>query len=460
MNIEYNELFKDITIQLKGIDYDNQVIKLKPEYKKSKSISKEYYKSIRTIYSTYQSFYNPAKYVHSVSTYFGRSFFIPSYEFIDDTLNFQPTMSPLDTLNLIQYAKMLELYPFLQKHNKLLYHNKNTNTETLPQIFYLYQFFNKKAKCIKLKKINNDKYDFIILFNYDNHPNKNKEILNTANMINNLKIILTNLEKDGSAMIYIPSIFEKASRDLLFLLRLHFENVYVFHPHFYLHSWANFIICEKFKSNKITSDLSKELQLIINKKMPKINKLNLDLNNDMIDTDILSMNKNLLEHIDIFIKKPNFDKHRYLKFLLDFYMDYSKYFQINNFYLLKALNHDIKNIDIKNIKRILLVCINDYEIIDLLSLYHIDLYKCRKIKNMDYDNKINVIYDIKQTYNLIIIDHSKLKLNDVFEIYSKLNKNGYMIFYKSKMKNVKCFLDDVKYKLIEHNGNIVVQNSE
>ena len=115
---------------------------------------------------------------------------------------------------------------------------------------------------------------------------------------------------------------------------------------------------------------------------------------------------------------------------------------------------------IKNIKRILLVCINDYEIIDLLSLYHIDLYKCRKIKNMDYDNKINVIYDIKQTYNLIIIDHSKLKLNDVFEIYSKLNKNGYMIFYKSKMKNVKCFLDDVKYKLIEHNGNIVVQNSE
>jgi len=484
-------IFDDIFTELDHIDnklipeLDN--LRIKPELVESSKSASTYYKNIDKIYSDFKDWNNPIKYITNIINVYNQPFFcMESSRLL--TLNnnniFNLELNEVyELINVIQFLTIFTKYDFLLNHKKIL-HINFIDYDT--KLFYIFDYLNcqkpsykfdiKKDKFVfneksisKLKK-----YDFIYFFLNDRRPtNENQELYNINNQLINLFIILNNLEEGGSALIYFPSIYEKASQSMIMLLQIFFEKIYLFHPHFYSYSWANWVICKNFKkiNTKFEENLNKDLKDIISKKDYKpFNKLfsnQIFTNYTVFNSNLYQFNNKQFNMLSYFMdNKLKFDKEEYLQELLAFYINYSYALQINNFYVIKALFHHLKYI--KNTKNLLLVNINDYEIYEFLA---------KNIKNISVINdnpkiiskvnelaaeeniNLNIIGNLSNSnyeYDLIMIKNEN-NLFNILEIFQHLEEGKFMIFFKENILNLKCFLDNVKYKLIENNSNVIIK---
>ena len=498
----------DVFAELDNIDYntlllnkDNNII-IKPVLKKMSDTSIDYYNNTKKIYEKYQLWFNPAKYIYSFEQHYNEPFFSFNSDNLIEMIKHNKNIYDFsihnetriyNVLNILQYMKIFNKYTFLTKYKNILYvHMHNEDNDNL--LFYLYDYINSNNKKYKYdvhmdqisfkNKQNTQlekKYDLMFFFlshRFDNITYH--EQYNIENLLLNLVIILKNINNNGSAIIYFPSLFEKATQSIILILQLFFNKIYLYHPHFYMYSWANWIICEKFMSlnNNIETNIINELDNIvknINIDKPKpYNKLisNKIFNNyHLYNAPLFAFNHTIFKNNEIFLNPPKFYKNKYLRELLEYYMNYDPLLKINNFYIKRALFKDIKFM--KKYNNILLINIYDYDIYEniIQKKYTTNIHMLNnstKITNNIYElcNENNIklftfenINNINNLYDCIIIKNENYKIIQLLYIWKLLKNNGIIIFFGEKLVNLKCFLEQITtYTLIENNSNILISN--
>ena len=55
-----------------------------------------------------------------------------------------------------------------------------------------------------------------------------------------------------------------------------------------------------------------------------------------------------------------------------------------------------------------------------------------------------------------MIDKKNKSVN-LLDIWNSLENGKFIIFYKENLDNLKCFLENIKYEIIENNANVVLK---
>jgi hypothetical protein len=496
----------DIFAELTKIDYNMLSLNkndflIKPILKKMSDTSIDYYNNTKKIYKNYQLWFNPAKYIYSFEQHYNESFFTFNSDNLIEMIknnkqiynfNIHDDTKIYNILNILQYMKILNKFTFLTKYKNILYVHMHKNDDD-NLLLYLFDYINSNNKKYKydveieyLSIVHNKdtklnkKYDMMFFFlshRFDDITHH--EQFNIENLLLNLTIILKNINNNGSAIIYFPSLFEKATQSIILILQLFFDKVHLYHPHFYMYSWANWVICEKFSqlNNDVEINIINELDNIvkninINKPKPYNKIINNKIFNNyhLYNAPLFAFNHTIYKNNEYFMDPPKFNKNKYLGELLEFYINYDPLLKINNFYIKRALYKDIKFMQIYN--GMLLINIYDYDIYENIiqkkftsHIYMLnssvkiinnicELCNENNIELFSYDNIKNINY----LFECIIIKNENYKIVELLKIWNLLKNNGVIIFFCEKLNNLKCFLEEIAtYMLIENNSNIVIK---
>ena len=368
-----NDIFATLNkINIDDIDSDKLIIK--PVLKKSSNTSINYFNNVKSIYDNFQIWYNPAKYLFTFEQKYIEPFFSFNNDKLINMILHKQEIYDFDNhdknreytiLNIIQYMTIIHKYDFILKHKKCIYINKHSHINLF---LFLMNYIQSDANFkydVEMDKISlsnkdykfnvqlNKKYELMLLFisNAFHDDYSKNEIFNTENMLITLSFILNNMDVGGTAIIYIPSIFEKSTQSIIMILQLFFKHVHIYHPHFYMYSWANWLICENYKpqndefQNKLLLNLN-DVVLSINFSDKKpYNSLfsNKIFNNyQLYNSDLYSFNNLVYKNNEKFLTPPKFDKNNYLRELLEIYMNINPLLKINNYYVKRSLYYDIK----------------------------------------------------------------------------------------------------------------------
>ena len=501
MSYILNDLFTTLhKINIADIDHDKLIIK--PILKKSSNTSINYYNNVKSIYNGFQSWFNPAKYLFTFEQKYSEPFFAFNNDNLINMIKNKQEIYDFDNhdknreytiLNIIQHMTILDKYNFILKHKKYIYINKHSKTN----LFYFllnYMQANSSFKYdIEMDKLSlsnkdytfnpqlNKKYELMLLFISDafhgDEFNKN-EIYNTENMLISLSFILNNIDIGGTAIIYIPSIFEKSTQSIIMILQLFFANVHIYHPHFYMYSWANWLICENYEplNNKFHNKLLLNLNDVVlsidlsNKKPYNSLFSNKIFNNyQLYNSALYTFNNIVYKNNEMFLTPPKFDKNAYLRELLEIYMNLNPLLKINNYYVKRSLFYDIKySLKYENV---LLININDDDVYEHLinnkytkniSMLNDNIRFTNSISNLCKINNTELIiyetiHNTSLLFDLIIIKNDDYKIMKLLKIWSVLKDNCIIIFFNEKYDNLKCFIKEISYKIIENNSNIVIK---
>lgn len=460
-------LFDDILIKMKHLTIDKN-IKFTPKNNCKNNI---YYKNVKKINDNLELWFNPIYYLYDLGNKNNQDFFWLNTSKLNLYLNkksiiFNIYSNKYTLVNFLQFFYIYKNHDF-HKYKNVLYirhsNNQSVDTELINEndkkyiffpheYFYIdkdikYNYFNFDTK--QIKKISSQ-YELIIVFNFEKMNLKiNQEIHNINNFIESIILVLEKIKKGGSAIIYVASFFENISQQLILILRNSFENVSIYHPHFYNYSWANWLICENFIQDNFSNKLKKILKKNKDNNITELFDWKQIENFEYEIGPIYNINTTIINNNKYYLEPKKFNIYSYHQEIIKFYQKY-EIININTFYINYLFSLTLKKYEIKDN---ILLYEPEIEILKLFSKYKVSQYIYSKNNNivkklLGYKcillhslNISNILFDNIFIYNF----HSSLEL---VEIWNLLKINCRFTFINLNNKNIDCFLEMIKNKYI------------
>lgn len=484
--------------------------------KKEKNISSklgiEYFENIKKVKFPQEGerpiYFNPAYYLLS-KEFLEENDYIPfmnlKKNYLDDLKKNQINKEKLSLTKLnikdefMQSLIFLKLIKIIFKYSDINIQNCFTTSISVNSLIRMYTKNYNKICFENDKKINkNKKYDFIHidLYKWSNIVDTKVEKNEYSNFIKMINVILKNLNKGGSIIIYLVSTFNKETINLIHLISSLFKYTFLHKPHCHHYTYNCFLVCVDYngKNNYI-----KELINKINPKTEMISIIHEDNNNFLKNEMIINLyNQKCLLIQKKFLNPKIFDKRRYLKSLLEFYSYYLPEYEISEYYINKRYINKIKsfiknnNLLYQHYNQILVdICIQNNKQLTIISDKFLQLDKKINLSNVNIKpsnkniliNLLNkdkyfdtiVVGDIPNIYNNInLIDYIHLLFSltnydsiliiNIYKIfrtknninisylekYIKKNKNNIKLIYKD---NIYIFLQKIKPLMIINGGS-------
>ena len=295
------------------------------------------------------------------------------------------------------------------------------------------------------------------------------------------------LKKGGHLIFYLTSFYENISLSILILLQSCFDQVHIYHPHFYSYSWANWIICENY--NGMNKHIIDKLIKIINN-IPSINpdilinrKFNTLINPHTLDVilnkqrfnmaNFYTLGKEMIKRVDFYMNPPKFKKNEYYNELIQFYRNYLQSIDISLLYINKTIP-----LNRLNLKEILFVDVNSIDIYTIFlqkkynyTMVNINsnviiskLSKKYNLSNINVYYNINFLKFFKKKYSIIYITlDNNITLVELLELFNYTTDYLVILFYVNNTDDniniVKCFLNQIinKVKIIQNNFHVILK---